>query len=81
MDFKAFAVIFCLFLGGSECSRILIAYPTITVSHVLPLQSLAKALVTKGHHITFLSPVALSKPINNYREIKLPFNEADRVSE
>lgn len=77
MDFKICAI-FAVFLAGFECSRILVLYPTISVSHVMPLQSLSLALVEAGHEITFVSPFPLSKKVKNYRDIKVPFNDADK---
>lgn len=64
----------------SEGSRILIYYPTIGVSHVLPLQALAKNLAARNHEITFVSPFPLSKQVKNYRDIKLEYNDAAAAS-
>lgn len=68
-------VLFALIIGISYGSRILIYYPTIGISHVLPVQALAKSLAERGHEITFISPFPLSKPVNNYRDIKLQFDD------
>jgi len=79
MNAKDFAIFFVFLLAGSsECSRILITYPTISQSHAIPLQALAKELAAKGHQITFVSPFPLSEKISNYRDIKITFNEADK---
>ena len=72
-------IIFAVLTAGFECSRILILYPTISISHVIPLQSLSVALAKKGHEITFVSPFALSKKIENYRDIVVPFKDADKA--
>lgn len=77
MDFRIL-VIFAVFMAGCECSRILVLYPTISVSHVMPLQSLSLALVDAGHDITFVSTYPLGKKVKNYRDIKVPFDEADK---
>ena len=77
MDSKtvlAFVAFFC----GFECSKILVIYPTISHSHVIPLQSLSMALAEKGHEITFFSPFPLSQKMKNYRDFKVPFDEADK---
>lgn len=77
MDFKIFAV-FALVLSGFECSRILVLYPTISKSHIIPLQTLSLALAEKGHEITFVSTYPLNKQVKNYRDIKVPLDEADK---
>lgn len=71
---------FALLSGISEGSRILIYYPTIGKSHVLPLQALAKTLAERNHEITFASPFPLSKPMKNYRDITLQYNDAAAAS-
>lgn len=76
MDFRILAIL-AIFLSGFECSRILVLYPTISKSHIIPLQTLSLALVEKGHEITFVSTFPLGKPVKNYRDVKIPFNEAD----
>lgn len=43
----------------------------------MPLQTLAVALAGKGHDVTFVSTYPLNKKIPNYRDIKIPFDEAD----
>lgn len=78
MGVKVIGLIFALFLAGSECSRILVLYPTISKSHIIPLQTLAVALAEKGHEITFVSTYPLGKQVKNYRDIKIPFDEADK---
>ncbi|CRK94520.1 CLUMA_CG008025, isoform A [Clunio marinus] len=77
MDIKIFALLL-VFCSGLECSRILVLYPTISKSHIMPLQTLSLALAEKGHQITFVSTYPLSKQVKNYRDIKIPFNEADK---
>lgn len=72
--------IFVLLSRITNGSRILIYYPTIGVSHVLPLQALAKSLAERNHEITFVSPFPLSKPVKNYRDIKLEYNDAETAS-
>lgn len=53
-------------------------YPTISKSHIIPLQTLAISLAEKGHEITFVSTYPLGKQLKNYRDIKVPFDEADK---
>lgn len=80
MKFESLVIIFVLLSGISDGSRILIYYPTIGISHVLPLQALAKNLAERNHEITFVSPFPLSKPVKNYRDIKLQYNDAATAS-
>jgi hypothetical protein len=75
---KIYALVFVLFLAGCEASRILVLYPTLSKSHIIPLQSLALSLADKGHEITFVSTYPLGKKVDNYRDIKIPFDEADK---
>ncbi|KAJ6633878.1 UDP-glucosyltransferase 2 [Pseudolycoriella hygida] len=75
MKVEGLALIFVLLSGVSDGSRILIYYPTIGISHVLPVQALAKSLAERNHEITFVSPFPLSKPVKNYRDIKLENND------
>lgn len=76
MKVESLVIILVLLTGNSDGSRILIYYPTIGISHVLPLQALAKNLAERNHEITFVSPFPLSKPVKNYRDIKLQYNDA-----
>lgn len=78
MGVKFLAIILALIVAGSECSRILVLYPTISKSHIIPLQTLSVALAEKGHEITFVSTYPLGKQVKNYRDIKIPFDEDDK---
>ncbi|CRK94936.1 CLUMA_CG008427, isoform A [Clunio marinus] len=78
MKFLNLLTIFTLFLVQSECSKILVTYPSISKSHIMPLQSLAVELASRGHDITFFSPYPLNKQVKNIRDIKIPFDEADK---
>lgn len=78
MGVKLLGIIFTLFVAGCECSKILVLYPTISKSHIIPLQTLSVALAQKGHEITFVSTYPLGEQVKNYRDIKIPFDEADK---
>lgn len=81
MQIESLLIIVVGMLSGiSDSSRILIYYPTIGQSHVLPLQALAKTLAERNHEITFISPFPLSKPVKNYRDIKLQYNDTDSAA-
>ena len=45
----------------------------------MPLQTLAVALAEKGHEITFVSTYPLGKQVKNYRDVEIPFDEADKA--
>lgn len=64
-----------LFVAELESSRILVLYPTLSQSHMLPLQALSVVLAERGHEVTFVSPFPLTKQVKNYRDIKIWFNE------
>lgn len=76
MKVEYLAILLVIICATSYSSRILIYYPTIGISHVLPVQALAKSLAERNHEITFISPFPLSKPMKNYRDIKLEFNDS-----
>lgn len=78
MDFRLLTI-FAVLIAGYECSRILVLYPTISKSHIMPLQSLSLALAEAGHDITFFSTYPLDKKVKNYRDVEVPFNEADKA--
>lgn len=78
MNFQTFFIAFLLVFPTCHCAKILVVFPTLSISHVIPLQSLAKALAEKGHEITFFSAFPQSKPIKNYRDVKIPYNEKDK---
>lgn len=71
-------LIFSILLANIESSRILVVYPTISKSHIIPLQLLSLELVDKGHNITFVSTYPLEKSVSNYRDVRIPFDEADK---
>lgn len=71
MNAKVPGIILLLIIATSECSRILFMQPSISKSHVIPLQTLAKELAKRGHKVTFASVFPLEKKIDNYRDIKL----------
>ncbi len=79
MNFKTFFISLFLIFSFCDCARILIVFPSLSVSHVIPLQTLAKLLAEKDHKVTFVSAFPQTKPIKNYRDIKIPYNEADKA--
>lgn len=79
MKFQTFLVSFLVIFPTFYCAKILIVFPTLSISHVIPLQSLAKALAEQGHKITFVSAFPQTEPIKNYRDIIIPYNEEDKA--
>jgi len=75
---KYFLILLFIQFGSDECSKILILHPTISQSHVIPLQVLAKELAAKGHQITYVTTFPSNKLIRNYREIEITINQADK---
>ncbi len=72
------ALIFLLFCSNFvSSSKILIAQPSPSRSHVLPVQVLAKLLAEKGHEVTYITAFPLEKSIKNYRDIKIEIDEND----
>lgn len=71
-------VIFSMLLANIESSRILVVCPTISKSHIIPLQLLSLDLADNGHNITFVSTYPLERKVNNYRDVRIPFDEADK---
>lgn len=62
----------------AESSKILVVQPSISQSHVIPCQTLAKLLVERGHEITFVSSFPLSKKVKNYRDVAIEFDDHDK---
>ena len=75
MILKYFGIFVIFQILGSECSKILYIHPSLSRSHVIPSQVLAKVLAEKGHEVTFISPYSFGKPIKNVCEIKLEVTE------
>ncbi|CAG9798502.1 unnamed protein product [Chironomus riparius] len=71
--------IFSAVFQKCDSSKILIIHTTLTKSHLLPLQVLARALAEeRNHEITFLSAFPMWKNITNLREFAIPYDEHDR---
>lgn len=66
-------IIFCL--NFVNTTKILIAHSSPSRSHVITVQALAKALVERGHDVTYITSFPLNKKLENYREIKIEFDE------
>lgn len=77
MNLRFISILVVLLIAGSECSKILYIHPSLSRSHVIPSQVLAKLLAQKGHEVTFVSPYPQNKPIKNFRDIKLEANEEE----
>ncbi|CAG9797605.1 unnamed protein product [Chironomus riparius] len=71
MNGNALGIFILIVIASIDCSRILFVQPSMSKSHVMPLQTLAKDLAKRGHEITFLSIFPFDKKIENYRDIKL----------
>lgn len=78
MNLNYFVIIAAL-TTAFECSRVLVLFPTISKSHIIPLQTLSLALAHRGHEITFVSTYPLGKDVKNYRDVRIPFDEADKT--
>ena len=74
-NFIGLLVVFLI--ASTECSRILFIHPSLSRSHVIPSQILAKLLAQKGHEVTFISPYPQSNKIENIRDIKLAASEEE----
>lgn len=72
-----FLILLIFALSSSESSRILCIHTSFAKSHVMPMQLLAKKLANRGHQITFISPFPLSKPEENYQDIKMELKGND----
>lgn len=64
-------------LSICESSKILIVHTSMSRSHVIPLQELAKVLAKRGHDITFVSSFPLEKSFKNYRDIEVKPRKED----
>ncbi|XP_070497144.1 uncharacterized protein [Chironomus tepperi] len=78
MKFIVVTLLFCVF-QISESSKILIIHTTLTKSHLLPVQVLARALAEEiNHDVTFLSAFPIGKNITNLREFAIPYDDDDK---
>lgn len=71
------AVILTVFceISLTNCSKILMLFPTPSKSHVIVVHGLAAALLEKSHEVTVISPFPQGKKIKNLRDIKSPLSE------
>lgn len=77
MWFKIFGILLITAIISSESSKILFINPTISQSHLIPLQELAKVLATRGHKVTFVSVFPLNKDIPNFEDIGIKLDKKD----
>lgn len=56
--------------------KILIALPATSFSHYLFASEITKALVAEGHELTVISRFKLAKPLPNYEELYIGFNQS-----
>lgn len=63
--------VFCI--DQCSSSRILLVFPSSSPSHLIIAKALAKELANRGHEMTVVSAFPLSKPMKNYRDIKVDF--------
>lgn len=81
MKFLRIIILFfvILLIQNSKSSKILIIHTTLTKSHLLPLQVLARALAEeRNHEVTLFSAFPMGKNITNLREIAIPFDNEDK---
>uniref|UniRef100_A0A7G3B3E6 Putative udp-glucoronosyl and udp-glucosyl transferase n=1 Tax=Lutzomyia longipalpis TaxID=7200 RepID=A0A7G3B3E6_LUTLO len=72
-------IVLCTFVAllAAQChgAKILLAFPTPSRSHMIVASSLMKGLAARGHSVTVMSGFPQSKPIENYRDIKIHVDE------
>lgn len=73
------SILFISFLGLSSAFRILVVFPTPSISHQRPQIALSKALAAHGHHVTILSPDPFETINPNIRQINLNFLYKDKL--
>jgi glucuronosyltransferase len=75
-----YLVIFYSVSVSVDAARILFVYSTPSQSHVLSLQALSVVIAEKGHDVTFMSAFPLNKKIENYREVKIQYDEKEKLA-
>ncbi|XP_022207633.2 UDP-glucosyltransferase 2 [Nilaparvata lugens] len=60
-----------LYIGSIECANILALVPVNSRSHFIVMEPLFKALASRGHQITVVSPFPQKKPLPNYTDIDI----------
>ncbi|XP_033220022.1 UDP-glucuronosyltransferase 2B33-like [Belonocnema kinseyi] len=66
-------IVILINLSALEGFRILGICPSTSYSHQQPFQALMKALASRGHQVTVISPVPLKKPTKNYVDVDVSF--------
>lgn len=75
MNLKLFALLFVVCAKECFASRILVLFPSPSRSHLVVMQGLTTALAERGHQVTVVSPFPLDKKMENYRDIKVNFQD------
>lgn len=75
MNLKVFGLLFIFYAKECISSRILVLFPSTSRSHLIVMQGLTTALAERGHHVTVVSPFPLDNKMENYRDIKIEFDD------
>lgn len=68
-------VVIALFavLSAVNSAKILIVIPTMAHSHITIATALAKGLASRGHEITFVTPIEEKEPVKNIKSVFLSY--------
>ncbi|GJQ76010.1 hypothetical protein Trydic_g18064 [Trypoxylus dichotomus] len=80
-NMKLLLVVFSVFgfISFTNAARILCIFPHIAHSHYTIGSALVKGLATRGHHVTFMTPIEEKEPIKNVKSVLL--NDVKKHSE
>ncbi|XP_049764765.1 UDP-glucosyltransferase 2-like [Schistocerca cancellata] len=67
----AFALLLLAAVGGCWSADILFVAPTPSVSHALPINAVVRALLTRGHRVTHITPDPMQTENKNYTLVDL----------
>jgi glucuronosyltransferase len=71
------SVISFIIIVSCICEKILFIHSSLSRSHEIPMQPLAKALAERGHDITFVSVYTEESKLKNFRNIQFKLTEND----
>lgn len=79
MQFKVLLFL-CICWRFVDAYKILVAIPSAWSSHYKFGSEIAKALAAESHEVTVISPFKQPKPIPNYEEIYIEFEEQEKIT-
>lgn len=77
----ALFTLFSMSCAVVDSYNILCFFPTVSKSQVVFAKPLLAALAERGHNVTLVSTFSVQKNVPNYREIIIPVDMTEHLSE